>query len=243
MPLFIISIVIQVICVMHAIKSGRGQSWIWLIIIAPGIGSLVYFLMNILPDLGSSRTAYQAKEIVKDTLDPHRELKAAQIALEETPSVNNRRRLGYAMMVFNLYDEAEEQLQACLTGGFQNEPNVLIALAEIALETGNPENCMGYLDRVQEHNNDFQSQRGHMLYARALDQCGRTEEAISSYGSLLGYATGDEVRYCLAELLNRAGHREQAMEMVQEIETRFERGPKYYKKLNKEWRNKARLLK
>jgi len=40
----------QVLCIIHAYKTGR-RNWIYLLIFLPGIGVLIYLFMEILPDI------------------------------------------------------------------------------------------------------------------------------------------------------------------------------------------------
>jgi len=57
--LFIVSLLIQAGFIIHVIKTGRNQLWIWVLII-PGLalaGILAYVVVEILPELLRSRTA------------------------------------------------------------------------------------------------------------------------------------------------------------------------------------------
>ena len=44
---FYISIVLQVICVIHCIRRGRNNSWIWLIVFVPFAGCIAYIFTEI----------------------------------------------------------------------------------------------------------------------------------------------------------------------------------------------------
>ena len=57
--LFIVSLLIQAGFIIHVIKTGRNQLWIWVLII-PGLafaGILAYIVVEILPQLFRSRAA------------------------------------------------------------------------------------------------------------------------------------------------------------------------------------------
>ena len=49
--LWTLSIAVQVASAVHVVKTGRPYWWLWIIIIAPGIGAAVYFLAEVVPDL------------------------------------------------------------------------------------------------------------------------------------------------------------------------------------------------
>jgi hypothetical protein len=45
---YIITIVLQAICVLHCVRRGRQNTWIWLIVFLPLIGCLIYFFTEII---------------------------------------------------------------------------------------------------------------------------------------------------------------------------------------------------
>ena len=57
MQLGLILVLVDVICVVHAAKTGRFWTWGAVVLALPGFGALAYFLMEIVPEwLGSPRT-------------------------------------------------------------------------------------------------------------------------------------------------------------------------------------------
>ena len=55
MPIFILSILIQLALVVHAIKTGRNSSWVFILLFFPLIGGLAYLIVELLPSMGQSR--------------------------------------------------------------------------------------------------------------------------------------------------------------------------------------------
>src|SRR5438105_1756529 len=47
-------------CIFHAIKTGRINYWLMILIFLPGIGSLAYLLLEVLPSARDSRTGRKA---------------------------------------------------------------------------------------------------------------------------------------------------------------------------------------
>ena len=56
-PVSILLLLIQAALIVHVIKTGRNQLWIWAIFLLPGIGALAYLVAEILPELFGGRTA------------------------------------------------------------------------------------------------------------------------------------------------------------------------------------------
>ena len=50
MPYGLIIIVLQVVCVVHAAKTGRFWPWGYVVIFLPGFGALAYVVVELLPE-------------------------------------------------------------------------------------------------------------------------------------------------------------------------------------------------
>lgn len=236
MPIFILTVVAQLVCAYHCVSTGRDKSWLWLIILAPGIGCLIYLVTQLLPDAGNSRTARSAKDAAIKSLDPNREYREAQRAFDMVESVENRLKLADALIALGKFSEAEPHLTQCLMGAHRSDPHILMRLAEVLLRQGNPQSCIDRLDQLQRDNPGYQSQTGHLLYSMALESLGDIEEALQSYASLADYATGEEARVRYGLLLKAAGRQDEARAILEEAIKRVERGTKFYRKAQKEWK-------
>ncbi len=51
MPYFLVSVACQIACVVHAVRHGRNQAWIMLIIFVPLVGCMAYFIVEVLPGM------------------------------------------------------------------------------------------------------------------------------------------------------------------------------------------------
>src|SRR5512146_1387571 len=73
--LAILLAVIQFTFAFHAVRTGRGAKWVMIIVLAPVVGCLAYYFIEVFPD---SREERQLRRHVRDiarTLDPDGELK------------------------------------------------------------------------------------------------------------------------------------------------------------------------
>lgn len=43
-------LILNGICLLHALRTGRDQKWLWLLIMLPGIGAVAYLLVEVLPN-------------------------------------------------------------------------------------------------------------------------------------------------------------------------------------------------
>lgn len=239
MPIIVLTILAQLFCAYHVVKTGRDKYWIGLIIMVPGIGCAIYFITQVLGDAGNSRTATNLKKTAATILDPHREYREALNAFDMVESVENRLRLADALIGLGKDHEAEPLLMQSLAGTHKHDPHIMMRLASVKLRLGDAEASLSILDELQKENPGFRSQGGHLLYCRSLEALGRYPEALTAYADLVSYTTGEEARVRYGTLLAQTGHTQDAQAIFEEVVKRVDRGTKFYRKEQKEWRTLA----
>ncbi|MEO6185425.1 MAG: hypothetical protein ABIP38_05460, partial [Steroidobacteraceae bacterium] len=75
MPLIIVSLVIQALLIVHCIKTGRNQIWIWVLALLSYAGIIAYVAAELVPDLLRSRATQRTVKGVKKALDPEADLR------------------------------------------------------------------------------------------------------------------------------------------------------------------------
>jgi hypothetical protein len=186
-------------CIFHAIKTGRINYWLMILVFLPGIGSVAYLLLEVLPEMRNSRTARRAASGLVNTLDPDRAMRRHSENLEIADTADNKRHLAEECMKRGQWKDAEQLYRSAAVGPLAGDPALLIGLAKALFGQAHYQGSLDTLDLLQRENPNYESREGHMLYARSLEGLGRTREAADEYRSLIGYALGPEaqVRYGL----------------------------------------------
>ena len=71
MPLlFGLSILVQILLVIHIMKTGRNNYWIYLVIFAPLIGSVAYLIIELLPEFFATRTGRKLSRNLDSAINP-----------------------------------------------------------------------------------------------------------------------------------------------------------------------------
>jgi len=96
------------------------------------------------------------------------------------------------------------------------------------------------LDALQAADPSFVSGDAHLLYARALEAQGKTDEAQGEYRRLVPYFSGEEARARFAMLLEKTGAHDEARALYQEIVKLLDGAPPRYRSAQKEWGDIAR---
>ena len=81
---------------------------------------------------------------------------------------------------------------------------------------------------------DYHSADGHLLYARALAESGRTEEALDEFKAVSNYFAGAEARVRWAILLEATGRKAEEGDLRRPPH-QMRRAPKYVRKVQAEW--------
>ena len=71
----LLGLVLYAGCIFHAIKAARINYWLLILIFLPGLGSIAYLLLVVLPELRTSRAARCAVSGIGEALDPNRALR------------------------------------------------------------------------------------------------------------------------------------------------------------------------
>jgi hypothetical protein len=83
----LLTLVAEVLCAVHVVRTGRPYWWIFLIVFVPLVGVIVYLGAELLTDLLGSRHARLAASGVANFLDPSRGLREAMLRKEIAPTV------------------------------------------------------------------------------------------------------------------------------------------------------------
>lgn len=236
MPIVIaLSLLIQVTCAYHVVKTGRDKYWLFIILFFSLIGCAIYFFVEMLPDLMGGRTARNLAAGAQRLVDPDRAYREALAQLEISPTSQNKRILADACVARGSYADAIALYTETLSGHDAHEPDLLRARANARMLAGDFGGAIADLDTLRTHNPDYQSEGAHLIYARALDGAGRDADALTEYTALAAYATGEEARCRMALLLKRMGRHEQAKAVFADVLRRARHSPKHYQRMQREW--------
>lgn len=242
MGLLILSIAIQAALIIHCIKTGRNQIWIWVLALLSFPGSIAYVAVEILPDLFRSRTAQRARRGFRKAIDPTADLRRYENEARVTGGVASRQRYAEELIRQGRHDEAIDSYRQILTGLYEHDPNLMLGLARAQFGKGDAAAARTTLDELIRLNPEFKSPEGHLLYARALEAEGNVEKAIEEYSVLAPYYPGAEAATRYAQLLNASGRREDAQKVAQELLDGARIAPEHYRKAQKAWLDQAERL-
>lgn len=235
----IILVLVDVLCVVHAAKTGRFWPWGAVVLALPGFGALAYFLMEILPEWLGTPQGQLARHHVAKTLDPGKHYRMLSDQLEVADTIANRAALAEECLQLGKFEEAQRHYEHVLTLPMGDEPAYALGKARAQFGLGHAGETIATLDDLRARWPDYQSAEGHLLYARALEDSGRTDEALFEYQAVAQYYSGAEARVRYALLLDKLGRHAEAKTVLTEVLARYKRVPRYVRRMQSEWITRA----
>ncbi len=235
MEFLVLTIVIQVLLIVHCIRTGRNSLWIWVLALLSLPGALAYIAVELLPELLRSRGAKRAVRGVQQTLDPRRELRSAAERAQILGNVASKQEYADELTRSGRPGDAIPVYREALTGLYEYDPKLMLGLARALFDSEDAAGARATLDALIEHNPDFQSSDGHLLYARALETEGNVSKALEEYAALAPNYPGAEASVRYARLLRTSGRDPEAATVLRELLDEARMAPEHYRRVQREW--------
>ena len=231
-----LSVLLQIILVVHAIKTGRPYWWIWLILFFPFVGSGAYLLIEVAPDF----RGFSLHHLQWQLKTPGQRIALLKETLEESDTFANRTALAEEYYRQKQYDEAAQLLKASLAGPYQDDAYALMDLAECYFASGKYIAAKEVLGRVDVTQVWELENRKTLLEARTLEALGSKRPAGELYQSIYESYPGEEPRYRYAVLLSELGKKDQARALLDGLLKKYRQAGPRWRKDQKVWHRLAK---
>jgi hypothetical protein len=242
MAYLILSILVQVLLIVHVIKTGRNTIWIWVLALLSLPGAIAYIAVELLPDLFRSRTAQRTARTFRKAMNPEADLRRYEHEARVAGNVASRQRYAEELTRHGRFDEAIAQYRGALTGLYEHDPNLMLGLARAQFGKGDATSARSTLDDLIRLNPDFRSPEGHLLYARSLETEGNVAKALDEYRVLAPSYPGAEAAVRYAQLLQLQGRSAEAQKVARELLEQARIAPGHYRRAQKPWLDAAARL-
>jgi len=234
-PVALVVLLLDISLIYHASRTGRLQPWAFIILMVPMIGALAYIAVELVPEWLGSHDVQKARKRVASKLDPEKYYRELSDRLAVTDTIANRAALAEECVAVGRYDEAEHHYDQILSLPMGHEPLFALGKAKVQFARRRPAEALTTLDELQKSWPDYNSAEAHLLYARALQEAGRTDEALEEYHALLAYAPGSEAKVRYGLLLKLVGRIAEAKVVFTELLVQMKRAPRHVRKAQAEW--------
>jgi hypothetical protein len=228
-------IVLQAIALLHFARRRPDMYWLWIILIGGGLGALIYIVIEVAPDVGLVRGAFQV-------FPRRKRIRELEGLIVDNPSVGNYEELGDLCLDDGQFARARDCFDRVIARSDEIDPRYRRALCELALDDFTA--AAADLEQVVARDPKYDYQRAAGLHAHALARLGRHEEADALFRDVLATSTLSETQYNYACFLAATGRAAEAREWAERILRKKATMPDYIRRRERPWfRKTAALLK
>jgi hypothetical protein len=224
-------------CSLHRPRGEDRPIWPWgyVILFLPGFGALAYIVVELLPEWFGSAQGQHARRRVVSTLDPEKRYRALTDQLDVADTIANRGALAEECLTLGKFGEALHHYEHVLVLPMGDDAVFALGKARAQFGLGHPQEAVATLDELRKRWPNYQSAEAHLLYSRALEDSGRTDDALFEFQALANYYPGAEARVRYGLLLDKTGRQAEAKDVLADVLARLKRAPNYVRRAQAEW--------
>jgi hypothetical protein len=230
-----VTVVFQIVCVVHVIRRREDYWWIFLILFFPLVGSLVYTFVVIWPEWQQRARFHRGGTGAGGPAKARRRLPALERQLALSDTVEHRAELAAAYCDAGEFVLARQCYEGCLQGPYANDPHLLVGLAKACFGEGQFERCLECARRIDRREIPERVKELELIEAQALLALGRDAEGIAILRALAPRAAGLDPRWRLAEALAKRGEDREADDTCRRLLEDSARLGAASRKREKEW--------
>ena len=209
---YYITMALQALCVWHCIRKGNQQKWIWIIIILPIVGCLIYFFSEIVTGNDVNRVGTG----LGSAFNPGGRVKKLEQQLKFADTFGNRIALADEYLLLNQTEKAIDIYEQSLVGMFAENEHGVMQLMVAYSKTGQFNEILPLAKKVY-HSPQFLRSQAHIAYAKALGHTGNTIAAEKEFQKMKSRFSAFESRYHYGLFLLESEREDEAKEVFAEI--------------------------
>ncbi len=205
---------------------------ILLLIFLPGIGTAVYIVVEILPEINRGEFFHNVLRYIF----PNALLHDLQRKVAISDTVTNRLALASAYGEQKKYDKAIPLVKSCLSDLYANDPGILLLLAKLQFHAGEFTESITNFEKAFSSKKVFMKKaEDELVYAQALESGGYLEKAEDEYKKVVRIHQSIEGMYRYGVFLKKRQRPQEARTQFQALLKDIGLHPRYVRRLNRKW--------
>lgn len=211
---------LQLLCIIHIVRTGRNTSWIWLVIFLPYVGGLAYLIVEVLPSLRRGGTALaSAGDIVTRTLNPSARLKSLERTVVFSPTHENERALADEYAACGDHAKALAIYARLASGMHAADADLAMAKARCLYALGQFAEGQRLLDDLEARGHEFRTVAEALLRLKLMECATSDGAAVAAAWSRYERTFQSfEFSWHYADFLIRTGRKPEALAVVEGAE-------------------------
>lgn len=227
-------LVLQVLCIIHFVRRRPDTFWLFVILIGGALGSAIYIVVEVLPDLATLRASvhrYSRK----------RRITALEALVALNPAVGNREELADLLLEEGHYARARAIYDEIITPR-TDEIDPFYRRGLCAMAMNDPGAAIPDLERVVAHDPKYDIHLAMGRLAEAYAQTGRRERADACFRDATTRSTDSQTMYNYAAFLMAEGREAEGRAWAMKVLDKQPTLPRYLRRRERPWSKRAKTL-
>src|SRR5262245_16756006 len=227
-------LLLQALAIVHFIRRRPDTFWLYVIIFLGGLGAFVYIVVEVVPDLGLLRQAFDAH-------GRRKRIKLLEALVLENPASGNYEELGDLYLDEGKFERARASYDKAISPRSTHlDPIYRRGIAEVNL--GDYNAAVADLELVTSREPKYDSHRAMALLAHAYANCGQAEKAQQLFEQVTQVSTLSETYVNYATFLASQNRGADARQWAERVFARKATMPRYLQRRERPWFRKAGAL-
>ena len=226
-----IGVLFQLLMLVHFFRRRPEGYWFFVILFLGPLGALVYFVMEVVPDL-------RVKPPAIARFERRRRRQWLEHMAGEAPAVETLQELGEICAAEGEHARAVDFFSRVLKRDAESR-EALYGRGKSLVALGEIDRAIADLESVARAEPAYKFYDAYLTLAECYERAGRDDAAQAAYQDILGRTTVSRAYYNCGRLLARHGEPDQAREMMQQILVKKPGLPRYLRRQERPWFRKA----
>lgn len=232
----LVTLLVQLGCAAHVVRSNRSWFWILPIMLVPWIGCAAYLLFAVVPDaVRANRPIRRMADEFATVAESRASYSRKKRDVETIGSAQSKRIFAEECIKRGRHEEAAELYASAMQGALAEDPALLHGLARATLLLGDGARSEAAFGKLREVSPADFTPAARLGLARALALQGKDAEAAAQYEALMPIYPGEEARCRYALLLQKMGDHSRAQKLFRDILESQKDAPRYTRRREREW--------
>ena len=178
--------VLQLLCIIHIIKTHQNTSWIWIVVFVPYIGGIAYLFIELIPYFMNANKINDVRDSLTDFIKPDQKFEVIKEKALYSATYKNMIEYADALIEKKQYAEAMKIYYDQNRGAFLDDPELQYRIANGLYCSGDFNNALLAIEKLLKSNKSFEKKdRENILYLRIIEEIKNADVVQEEYKKVL----------------------------------------------------------
>lgn len=225
---------VQLAALIHFFRRRPEWFWFWVILIGGALGSAIYIVVEMVPDVGLARQGLQR-------YGRRSRIAVVEATVRDNPSVANLEELGELYFDQRDYAKARPVFDRAIATK-ADSARTFYRRGQCEIELGDYAAAVPDLEEAIRGEPKIDNWRGEMLLAKAYASAQRNDDAQAWFADAVDKSSTPEILFSYAEFLASQNRDAEAREWLSRLDEKRKTSPRYVQRVERSWFRKGSAL-